>query len=151
MTRTLIQYHEGPAIIRSHGRGGAAILCPSGHLAYTIETWAGSAQEAAAGRGELTIRCEGTLPPKRAMDGTFEKAWPVTHYHAGRWNTPLPGADCDDCREPVPTCDVCGRRQGDSPWSTDADQPADWNGETGNHRTCESLSELEKRALAGDR
>lgn len=37
----------------------------------------------------------------------------------------------------VPKCDICGRKQGDSPWSSAADQPGDWNGETGNHRTCE--------------
>lgn len=147
MTRTVsYEVHEGPAIVRAHGRGGAAILCSRGHLAYTIETWAGSAQEAAAGRGELTIRCEGAtaIPQKRAMDGTFERRWPVTHLHAGRWNTPLPGADCDDCRELEPRCDICGR-------PADERDQADWNGETGNHGSCEGMSELEKRYAWGDR
>jgi hypothetical protein len=37
----------------------------------------------------------------------------------------------------VPTCDYCGRAQGDSPNVLRDDQPADWNPETGNHRTCE--------------
>ena len=37
----------------------------------------------------------------------------------------------------TPCCDLCGRAQGDSPWSLPLDQPADWNGETGNHAACE--------------
>lgn len=36
----------------------------------------------------------------------------------------------------VPRCDYCGRRFDDSP-SPFAD--ADWNGETGNHETCEQM------------
>jgi len=36
--------------------------------------------------------------------------------------------------------DACGRAQGDSPNVLRDDQPADWNGETGNHLTCEEAT-----------
>jgi hypothetical protein len=36
----------------------------------------------------------------RDRDGRFAPApGPVTHYHAGTWNSPRPGADCADCRD----------------------------------------------------
>jgi len=39
----------------------------------------------------------------RWMDGTFKQKAPApNHYHAGTWNTPRPGLDCDDCRETAP-------------------------------------------------
>lgn len=41
--------------------------------------------------------------------------------------------------ESAPTCDICDRAQGDSPNATPADQPSDWNGDTGNHLTCEAF------------
>ncbi len=44
------------------------------------------------------------------------------------------GCTCNGCthndeEEVVPTCDICG--------DTDHEGEADWNGETGNHITCE--------------
>lgn len=48
-------------------------------------------------------------------------------YHEG-------GIIVSTAADPEPTCDVCGRHMEDSPAGF-AD--ADWNGETGNHETCE--------------
>ena len=38
--------------------------------------------------------------------------------------------------DPVPTCDICGRPEDQDPYNG---RQYDWNGETGNHLTCESL------------
>jgi hypothetical protein len=54
--------------------------------------------------------------------------------------------------DPFPTCDLCGHEQGDSPNSSAADQAGDWNGETGNHLTCERIqAENPYYQQAGDR
>ena len=53
--------------------------------------------------------------------------------------------NCDPrgCRAEVePTCDICGRHMEDSRAGF-AD--ADWNGETGNHETCEEYLRREQR------
>ena len=63
-------------------------------------------------------------------DGTTREAG-----HEGRHGT----------QEQQPTCDVCGRAQGNSPNVLRDDQPGDWNGETGNHLSCEALEKAQER------
>ena len=49
-----------------------------------------------------------------------------------------PGISVPSLNVATPVCDICGRAQGDSPNVLRDDQPADWNPETGNHRTCDN-------------
>jgi hypothetical protein len=42
--------------------------------------------------------------------------------------------------ESEPTCDICARREDDSPNRLSIE--ADWNPETGNHESCESLASM---------
>ena len=56
--------------------------------------------------------------------GGFGPAW-----HATGWEN-VPAVVWTDGSDPVPTCDICGQPDGPG-------EP-DWNGETGNHASCEA-------------
>lgn len=60
--------------------------------------------------------------------------------------------DMLDTVEPEPHCDICGRHMDDSPArEIFGFVDNDWNGETGNHETCEEyLKWKESRGFDGE-
>jgi hypothetical protein len=66
----------------------------------------------------------------------FEDAEDHTLFHDNDWWI----AELKDPEEVTPTCDICGK--------PDYAGVPDWNGETGNHVSCESDTEI-ARAMSG--
>lgn len=82
-----------------------------------------------ARQAATVVRAEVAAAHRDLATGLYAGSSPAAVFEAGRRLAAIRDAAEDD-----PRCDICGRRMEDSPAGF-AD--ADWNGETGNHETCE--------------
>lgn len=104
-------------------------------MATVVDTVAGHHARQAA----TVVRAEVAAAHRDIATGLYAGSSPAAVFEAGRRLAAIragcPNGCGPDCiHDDGPRCDICARRMDDSPAGF-AD--ADWNGETGNHATCE--------------